>query len=110
MSQLTLLTTLMVMSLISACTAGDWCHLARQAVWGYNRGSGEPVFSKEVEAKAACEASEDCGGVGVDRVPFRVGGVAYRPTIYLLTVKDAARVPNYNPRYDTFLKGACSEE
>ena len=68
------------------------------------------MFSDEDEAKAACEASEDCGGVGVDRVPFRVGGVLYRPTIYLLTVEDAARVPNYNIRYDTFLKGACKEK
>lgn len=108
MKHLTFLGVLMV-SYISTSIAGDWCHLPRKAAWGYDRNSGKPVFKTVEEAKAACEASEECGGVGLDRVPYTVGGVTYTPTIYLLSVKDAARDPYNNYRYDTYLKGACQE-
>jgi hypothetical protein len=91
---------------------GEWCPLLSTFISFYNRAKNK-FFGSLDGAKAACEKDEQCGAVGLDRIPYRKipgGPVIYKHTIYLVSDEDVKTRPIVqNHRFNTYLKGPCHE-
>ncbi|KAL5261683.1 hypothetical protein ACHWQZ_G007396 [Mnemiopsis leidyi] len=86
-------------------SAGGWCSKNRAFYSGFHRPG--TAFENVDAAKAACDGDDGCGGVSIDRIPYRedAGGPAkYPQTIYLLSSSNVQKNPRGSWRYNAYVK------
>ena len=97
-----LVLTLMV---LLGITEGAWCE---KKYTFYTHFSTKADAYKDVqEAKTACDQDDSCGGVGLDKIPYREAHGAppkYAHTIYLMGVDKVEKGSWMNYRYTSYVK------
>ena len=85
--------------------AGNWCEKKRTFYTNFNRLA--PAYRDVDEAKAVCEDDNSCGGVGLDRIPYRQvagGPKVYDHTIYLMDMEKVKKGGRGSYRYNSYVK------
>ena len=100
---------LLTMLALFGPVAGSWCEKESTYYTNYDHSTRDKTYKDVDTAKKACDRKTECGGVGVDKIPFKRkpnGRIIHNQTIFLImeSKDEIEKHARDSSRYNLYVK------